>query len=91
MPAEQGTELSSTRSVGATGQYNLNRRQNRESNVTLQYNSFAFTYEQMIDYAADKSVDFRQTLLVIPRSTATDDINACLMSSNLWRYNCIAL
>ena len=32
------------------------------------------------------SGDFRQTLLVIPRSTAADDINACLKSSNLWCY-----
>ncbi|XP_026476425.1 uncharacterized protein LOC113382083 [Ctenocephalides felis] len=30
--------------------------------------------------------DFRQILPVIPRSTATDEINACLKSSNLWRY-----
>lgn len=30
--------------------------------------------------------DFRQTLPVIPRSTAADEINACLKSSNLWRY-----
>jgi len=30
--------------------------------------------------------DFRQTLPVIPRSTAVDEINACLKSSNLWRY-----
>ncbi|GBP97985.1 hypothetical protein EVAR_69295_1 [Eumeta japonica] len=30
------------------------------------------------------SGDFRQTLLVIPRSTAADEINACLKSSNLW-------
>jgi len=27
--------------------------------------------------------DFRQTLPVIPRSTAADEINACLKSSNL--------
>ncbi|CAB3226684.1 unnamed protein product [Arctia plantaginis] len=32
------------------------------------------------------SGDFRQTLPVIPRSTAADEINACLKSSNLWRY-----
>ncbi|KAF2890198.1 hypothetical protein ILUMI_15975 [Ignelater luminosus] len=32
------------------------------------------------------SGDFRQTLPVIPRSTASDEINACLKSSNLWRY-----
>ncbi|XP_062538157.1 uncharacterized protein LOC134206452 [Armigeres subalbatus] len=30
--------------------------------------------------------DFRQTLPVIPRSTAADEINACLKSSNLWRH-----
>ena len=30
--------------------------------------------------------DFRQILPVIPRSTAADEINACLKSSNLWRY-----
>jgi len=30
--------------------------------------------------------DFRQTLPVIPRSTAADEINACLKSSNLWGY-----
>ncbi|GBP59680.1 hypothetical protein EVAR_39837_1 [Eumeta japonica] len=30
------------------------------------------------------SGDFRQTLPVIPRSTAADEINACLKSSNLW-------
>ncbi|XP_054091748.1 uncharacterized protein LOC128923513 [Zeugodacus cucurbitae] len=29
---------------------------------------------------------FRQILPVIPRSTAADEINACLKSSNLWRY-----
>jgi ATP-dependent DNA helicase PIF1 len=32
------------------------------------------------------SGDFRQTLPVIPRSTAADEINACLKSSTLWRY-----
>ncbi|XP_037930726.1 uncharacterized protein LOC119665571 [Teleopsis dalmanni] len=32
------------------------------------------------------SGDFRQTLPVIPKSTAADEINACLKSSNLWRY-----
>ncbi|KAL0821963.1 hypothetical protein ABMA28_005351 [Loxostege sticticalis] len=32
------------------------------------------------------SDDFRQTLPVIPRSTAADEINACLKASNLWRY-----
>ncbi|CAB3237853.1 unnamed protein product [Arctia plantaginis] len=32
------------------------------------------------------SGDFRQTLPVIPRSTAADEINVCLKSSNLWRY-----
>lgn len=32
------------------------------------------------------SCDFRQTLPIIPRSTAADEINACLKSSNLWRY-----
>lgn len=32
------------------------------------------------------SGDFRQILLVIPRSTAAGEINACLKSSNLWRY-----
>ncbi|GBP13165.1 hypothetical protein EVAR_93125_1 [Eumeta japonica] len=30
------------------------------------------------------SDDFRQTLPVIPRSTAADEINACLKSYNLW-------
>ncbi|XP_017473960.1 PREDICTED: ATP-dependent DNA helicase PIF1-like [Rhagoletis zephyria] len=29
---------------------------------------------------------FRQTLPVIPRSTAADEINACLKSSTLWRF-----
>ncbi|CAB3249925.1 unnamed protein product [Arctia plantaginis] len=32
------------------------------------------------------SGDFRQTLPIIPRSTAADEINACLKLSNLWRY-----
>ncbi|XP_062525690.1 ATP-dependent DNA helicase pif1 [Bombyx mori] len=32
------------------------------------------------------SGDFRQILPVIPRSTAADEINACLKSSNLWRH-----
>ncbi|CAG9840664.1 unnamed protein product [Diabrotica balteata] len=32
------------------------------------------------------SGDFRQILPVIPRYTAADEINACLKSSNLWRY-----
>jgi PIF1 helicase. len=31
------------------------------------------------------SGDFRLTLPVIPRSTPTYEINACLKSSNLWR------
>lgn len=30
--------------------------------------------------------DFRQTLPVIPRSTAADELNACLKSSIWWRY-----
>ncbi|XP_036343195.1 uncharacterized protein LOC118752408 [Rhagoletis pomonella] len=30
--------------------------------------------------------DFRQTLPVIPKSTAADELRACLKSSNLWRY-----
>ncbi|XP_073835848.1 uncharacterized protein, partial [Musca autumnalis] len=32
------------------------------------------------------SGDFRQTLPVIPRSTAADEINACLKSSSLWPH-----
>jgi hypothetical protein len=32
------------------------------------------------------SGDFCQTLPVIPRSTAADEINACLKSLTLWRY-----
>ena len=32
------------------------------------------------------SGDFRQTLLVISRSTAADEINACVISSNVWLY-----
>lgn len=32
------------------------------------------------------SGDFRQTLPVIPRATAADEINACLKSSFLWRH-----
>ena len=32
------------------------------------------------------SGNFRQTLPVIPRLTPVDEINACLKSSNLWRY-----
>ncbi|GBP04812.1 hypothetical protein EVAR_3732_1 [Eumeta japonica] len=32
------------------------------------------------------SADFRQTLPIIPRSTADNEINACLKLSNLWRY-----
>lgn len=31
------------------------------------------------------SGDFRQTLPVIPRSTVSDELNACLKSLNLWR------
>jgi len=30
--------------------------------------------------------DFRQTLPVIPRSTPSDELNACLKSSHLWKY-----
>lgn len=30
--------------------------------------------------------DFRQTLPVIPRSTAADEINACLKSSSIWAH-----
>lgn len=30
--------------------------------------------------------DFRQTLTVIPRSTAVDELNACLKSSVLWHH-----
>lgn len=30
--------------------------------------------------------DFRQTLPVIPRSTAADELNACLKFSSLWRH-----
>jgi hypothetical protein len=29
---------------------------------------------------------FRQTLPIIPRSTAADELNACLKASHLWRY-----
>ena len=32
------------------------------------------------------SGDFRQTLPVIPKSTAADELNACLKSSSLWRH-----
>ncbi|XP_044315200.1 ATP-dependent DNA helicase pfh1-like [Drosophila rhopaloa] len=32
------------------------------------------------------SGDFRQTLPVIPKSTAADEVIACLKSSSLWRY-----
>ena len=32
------------------------------------------------------SGDFCQTLPVFRRSIAADEINACLKSSNLWRY-----
>ncbi|XP_008189727.1 uncharacterized protein LOC103311793, partial [Acyrthosiphon pisum] len=32
------------------------------------------------------SGDFRQTLPIIPKSTPTDEINACLKSSFLWRH-----
>jgi hypothetical protein len=32
------------------------------------------------------SGDFRRTLLAIPRTSAADEINACLKSSTLWRY-----
>jgi len=32
------------------------------------------------------SGDFRQTLPVIPKSTAADELNACLKSSFLWRH-----
>jgi ATP-dependent DNA helicase PIF1 len=32
------------------------------------------------------SGDFRQTLPVIPQSTVTDELNACLKLSNFWRY-----
>ncbi|XP_076251551.1 uncharacterized protein LOC143190865 [Rhynchophorus ferrugineus] len=32
------------------------------------------------------SGDFRQALPVIPRSTAADELNVCLKSSNLWGY-----
>jgi ATP-dependent DNA helicase PIF1 len=32
------------------------------------------------------SSDFRQTLPIIPRSTAADEVNACLKPSILWRY-----
>jgi ATP-dependent DNA helicase PIF1 len=31
------------------------------------------------------SGDFRQTLLVVSRSTQADELNACLKSSNLWK------
>lgn len=30
--------------------------------------------------------DFRQTLPVIPKSTAADELNACLKASFLWKY-----
>jgi len=30
--------------------------------------------------------DFRQTLPIIPRGTMTDEIKACIKSSQLWRY-----
>ncbi|RCN31208.1 hypothetical protein ANCCAN_23014 [Ancylostoma caninum] len=30
--------------------------------------------------------DFRQTLPVIPRATPTDELNACLKASYLWRH-----
>lgn len=32
------------------------------------------------------SGDFRQTLPIIPRSTAADQLNACLKASSLWRH-----
>ncbi|ESN91438.1 hypothetical protein HELRODRAFT_70374 [Helobdella robusta] len=30
--------------------------------------------------------DFSQIILVNPRSTVADELNACLKSSNLWQY-----
>lgn len=30
--------------------------------------------------------DYRQTLPVIPKSTAADELNACLKASSLWRH-----
>jgi len=34
--------------------------------------------------------DFCQKVPVISRSTSTDEINACLKSSILWRYICMS-
>jgi hypothetical protein len=43
---------------------NMQRRQNRRPNISIQYERLAFRYDAGIDYAADASVDFG-TLSVI--------------------------
>ena len=59
-------------------------RANEALNQTLRYlysNQIFFRGEMIL-----LATDFRQTLPVIPRSTAADGINACLKASILWRY-----
>ena len=58
MTPEQRIQSSSTRSVGAYAQNNLERQQNRRPNLTIRNERLAFRYDPTVDYAADVSVDF---------------------------------
>lgn len=58
MTPEQRIQSSSTRSVGDNVQRNLERRQNRRSNVTIRHERLAWRYDPTIDYATDISVGF---------------------------------
>lgn len=58
MTTEERIQSSSTRTVGAYAQNNLERRQARRPNVTNRNECLAFRYDPTVDYAVDVSVDF---------------------------------
>lgn len=58
MTPDERMQSSSTRTVRARAENDLERRQNRRPNGAAQYERLAFRYDSTVDYAADVSVNF---------------------------------